>query len=385
MAGDESRLEFIFALLVAAGLFQPGSPVTPWPEIKEQYLRQTETVQHAILARVYFLMLNWNELWDLLRADTTLHLGRDWNYPYMKPANLSAQLAHFRQLILRALSCLPDGEWVALDNLNPLLRALWPRFDEQAVRQYYGYGAKPAWFLTYRGRDLKPDNEQDWQIAQGAFIRQMITGPLHWLGLADVSLKNGVLVAARFHGLANLYWDRVETPASIRAVATTSVPPPTEAVKMNESSITVDPTAISAQAHSLLDQIARLDQAVPGSFVYRLDAQAAHHSFEKGVALTDILHDWERFMAVPLPQNIRNQLEAWWRAYGQVRIYQDVTLIEFGDDYTLTEMKAVTSLEQYLIAELSPRLVLIPRTAVEPLTAELEKAGYTPKQTDDVL
>ena len=47
-------------------------------------------------------------------------------------------------------------------------------------------------------------------------------------------------------------------------------------------------------------------------------------------------------------------------------------------------MKAVTSLGQHLIAELSPRLVLIPKVAVEPLTAELEKAGYTPKQTDDV-
>jgi predicted ATPase len=47
-------------------------------------------------------------------------------------------------------------------------------------------------------------------------------------------------------------------------------------------------------------------------------------------------------------------------------------------------MKAVTSLAQLIIAEISPRLVLIPAAAVDSLTAELEKAGYTPQQTDKV-
>lgn len=385
IAGDEARLEFIFALLTAAGLIQPGSPVTVWPEVKGQYLRQTEAAQQALLARLYFQMLNWTELWDLLRTTPALKLRRAWNSPYFKPANLAANLTRFRQLILRVLSYLPDGEWVALNDLQPLLRAVWPRFDGHVAQPYYSYGTKSAWFLTYQGRDLKPGNEQDWQAAQGAFVRWLISGPLHWLGLADLSLKKGILVAARFHGLADLYWDRVETPTlSQPDVVPALSTPPAEAVKMDEASIIVDPAAISAQAHNLLDQIARLDEAVPGRFVYRLDAQAAHQSFEKGVALTDILYNWEQLLAIPLPPALRRQLESWWQAYGQVRIYEDVTLIEFGDDYALTEMKAVTSLGQHLIAELSPRLVLIPKTAVEPLTAELEKAGYTPKQTDDV-
>ncbi|GIK42702.1 MAG: hypothetical protein BroJett011_65350 [Chloroflexota bacterium] len=383
IAGDEARLEFIFALLVAAGLFYPGSPVTVWPEIKEQYHRQTEVAQRAILARAYFLMLNWSELWDLLRANSALQLRRAWNHPYFKPPTLAANLTRFRQLILRTLACLPDGEWVALENLHSLFRAVWPSFDGHSTQPYYGYGALSPWSLTYHGRDLKSGDKEGWHAAQGAFIRRLISGPLHWLGLADLSLKNGVLIAARFHGLADLYWDREETPVSPHTVITPATPP-AEAVKMDESSITVDPAAISAQAHSLLDQIARLDQALPGRFVYRLDAQAAHQAFEKGVTLADILHDWEQSLALPLPQTLRSQLESWWRAYGQVRIYDDVTVIEFGDDYALTEMKAVTSLGQHLIAELSPRLVLIPKAAVGSLTAELEKAGYTPKQTDDV-
>lgn len=67
-----------------------------------------------------------------------------------------------------------------------------------------------------------------------------------------------------------------------------------------------------------------------------------------------------------------------------MRIYENVTIIEFGDDYALAEMKAVTPLEGVIIAEISPRLVIIPQEAVAPLTAALEQAGYTPKQTDKV-
>ena len=63
-----------------------------------------------------------------------------------------------------------------------------------------------------------------------------------------------------------------------------------------------------------------------------------------------------------------------------MRLYKGVTVIEFSDDFALTEMKAATSLNKVLVAELSPRLVLIPKAAVATLIAELEKAGYTPQQ-----
>jgi hypothetical protein len=65
-----------------------------------------------------------------------------------------------------------------------------------------------------------------------------------------------------------------------------------------------------------------------------------------------------------------------------VRIYEDLTIVEFGDDYALAEMKAVSSLDSYMVTEISPRLVIIQRDAVTELTAELVRAGYTPKVED---
>jgi len=146
--------------------------------------------------------------------------------------------------------------------------------------------------------------------------------------------------------------------------------------------IAVAPSLITAQAHSLLDRIATLAVAKPHQFVYQLDAATVQKGFEAGGTLAQLVNDWEATLSKPIPASVRERLTGWWQSYGQLRLYRDVTLIEFGDDHALTEMKAVTSLPTLMIAEISPRLVLIPKGAVASLAAELEKAGYTPQQTE---
>jgi hypothetical protein len=213
----------------------------------------------------------------------------------------------------------------------------------------------------------------------------MITGPLHWLGLADLSVKNGVVVALRLHGLGDLFWDRVEAPDTpAYAVSQATAVPPAEAVSIEGLTIAVNPAAITTQAHTFLDKIARLDEVTPEKFTYTLNVQPVHQTFEAGETLDNLLTDWDRLLPVSLPPHIRDQFDAWWQGYGQVRLYQNVTVIEFDDDYALAEMKVATSLADHLIAEISPRLVLVAETAVDSLIAESEKTGYTPKQTEQV-
>jgi hypothetical protein len=242
--------------------------------------------------------------------------------------------------------------------------------------------------LADNGRFLdSAANKADWNMAQGAFIQQVIQGPLHWLGLADVSMEYGQLIAFRLHGLSDLYFDKVERIALAgdeQAATAVSPPIPTDAMTIEDDTIIVQPTAISAQAHNYLDNLAKLEDASPTRFVYRLSSAAVHQVFENGKTLPQILDGWSQWLPIPMPAAIQQQLTAWWDAYGQVRLYEHVTVIEFGDEYALAEMKAATSLEKHMVAEISPTLVIIPANTVDMLVAELEKAGYTPKNTDDV-
>jgi len=385
IVGGEAQLEFLYALLLSAGIVQPGSPITVWPEVKAEFLRRDELAQRALLARLYFGTAAWSELWPVLRADDSLRLKHAWRYSYLKPERLRTDLARFRHRLLRALACLPDDRWVQVADLEPLLRAAWPRFDAQVWETYSRLDATGTWFLARNGLPLNPDAPDDWRAGQGAFVRQVLAGPLHWLGLADLHFDGEQLVAFRLHGLADLYWDRVDAPGAPRhAAAQAGTAAPAQAVTAGEQTIAVTPSLVSAQAHSLLDRIARLEVTEPDRFVYRLDAQAAYQAFEDGAVLDDLPAEWDRLLGIPVPQAIGEQLAAWWAAYGRLRLYENLTVVEFSDDYALAEMKAATSLEQFLVAEISPRLVIVRPEATQQLVAELEKAGYTPKQTDEV-
>jgi hypothetical protein len=383
LIGGETQLEFGYALLVAAGVLLPGSPVTIWPEVQEQFLRQSEPAQRATLARTYFQMRSWSVLWEILRAHDDLRLRRAYFSQYFKPKDLQDDLIHFRHLALRALACLPDDKWVALPDLLELMSVLWPRFDRTVWQEEYYHSHTPAWFLASpNGTPLDADG---WALAQGRFIVQTIAGPLHWLGLADLGLGAQGLAAFRLHGLADLYWDREETPTP-KAGTTQREPTrtPADAVAIDAHTIRVVPSQIEAQAHNLLNRIARLESVSAEQFAYRLDSQATYTSFEAGLTLAEIAAAWEAWLPVAMPPAIQDQLASWWQAYGRVRIYKDLTVIEFDDEYALAEMKAVTPLEKHIVAEISPRMVLIHPEAVEALVEALEQAGYTPKQTNDV-
>ncbi|MCB9423138.1 MAG: helicase-associated domain-containing protein [Ardenticatenaceae bacterium] len=392
IAGDEIQLNFIYHLLLTAGLLQPGSPVTAWREVKEQFLRQNEASQWAILVQSYFVLMTWSELWLMVAERPSLQLKRSQNRNYraMPPEAMYEMLTAMRAQVVQVLAALPDDRWFNLHDITDLLHTFWPRFDSLAWSPVNYYrDMQPDWFLVEDGRSLDTtNNKADWHKAQGAFVRQIIQGPLHWLGLADISMEYGRLTAFRLHGLGDLFLDKVEsvpladstTPQQKTAVSAQ----PVNAITIEETTIIVEPTAVSAQAHNYLDGIAILTEASTHRFVYQLSAAAIHQALEDGQTLNELLKGWEKWLAIPMPKPIHEQITAWHKAYGRARLYENITIIEFGDEYALAEMKAATSLEKHLIAEISPTLVIIPAKSVEQLAAELEKAGYTPKKTDGV-
>jgi hypothetical protein len=383
LSGEE-KLDFVYNLMVTAGILQPGSPVTAWQDVRTEFLRRNEAEQRAILARAYFQMESWSALWAMLRVDDGLRLKHSYNSRHFKPKDLRTDLVRFRNLVLRVLASVPDGQWIALSDLFHVMRRLWPRFDHSMWQDYIYRAPTATWFLVSAGDD-QPLDADGWEEAQGRFVEAVLAGPLHWLGLVDLSLdKRGGLAAFCLHGLADLYWDRQETPEMPPASAQPVARPPSDVMAVEGSTIRVIPSQVEAQAHSLLNRIARLEITTAQQFAYRLDAQTVHQSFEDGAALAELFDEWERWLPIPMPKAIRDQLSAWWEAYGQVRIYEDLTVIEFGDDYALAEMRATTPLDRYLVAEISPRLVIIAPEGVDVLTEALEQAGYTPKQTDDV-
>jgi len=84
-----------------------------------------------------------------------------------------------------------------------------------------------------------------------------------------------------------------------------------------------------------------------------------------------------------VPADVRAVLDAWWNSYGNVRLYDDLTLIELDDDILLQELLATSSLRGALVNVITPRLVAVEPAAMRPLLGEMERLGYTPRVLED--
>ena len=72
-------------------------------------------------------------------------------------------------------------------------------------------------------------------------------------------------------------------------------------------------------------------------------------------------------------------LRTWERNRGLLHIYENITLLELGDDYALQELLISTSLGDHLVYQFSPRLIAIWADGTDLLIEEMERRGYTPR------
>lgn len=397
---DDAQAEFTYHLLVAAGLFWPGSPITPWTEVQQAFWNLPEEQQWAALVQSYFRLTTWNEAWAVQRAGAAWRLGRGLSAPSLQ--HFCQDLHLIRLVVLRLLSLLPADRWLDFRAVTAWVQQAWDAFDSSFwVLLWYAPSIIPwaeprsdgdhpyqtAWFLRPRLRRNASADEraQQRQGPQADYLRMLAAGPLNWLGLADLAYAGDELVAIRLHHLADLLFDRQPVPKLTGPARPTpaarSHPAPRPLVQVTGDRITLQALGTSLEARQLLEQVGQLQDVSAHNLVYQLSRRAFYTALQNGATLESLLATWRTVFGEP-PAALQERLTTWQQAYGTVQLYQGVTLIEFSDAFALAEMLAVTSLKQHLVAQLSPQAVLIPAGAVDGLKKELEQAGYTPKVTD---
>ena len=430
--GKEEHLEFLCRVLCEMDLIgiRDGHLVAQH-ESTASFLELAVPDRQRAMAQAYLSLLDWSELDLLLRQNTRLML---WRKPYyaIPYEQFRSMLVRLRHLLLRFLACAGEDNWCSLTDVEGALREIWPHFaaplqderqswfseawglawhqengeptpsDEVAVtrapsvpdpaewagRHLSGEARQPAAGYGSDERTTLPPQPPkrrhgvhekgevaDWRAGQGAFLRVMLEGPLYWLGFAELTYSNGQLVAFRLHGLSDWMWDRPTAHFD-------QAQPAGEVLTVDETAgtISMPPGSVAPQAHTFLRRIARLEEANPERFLYRLHPQAALAAFESGSSLSDLLAEWEQVMSRPIPASLSEILGQFWARYGQVRLYQGFSLLEVNDEVTLQELEASTSLTRHIAARVSPRLVLVPDDLVDALMRELADKGYTPKE-----
>lgn len=429
----DPEIDFYYALLERLGALSgaAGEPIDSHKEAFLRFLRLSSADKVRTLWQAWTLNEDWSEMGAVLGASSSeMRLRRSLAYSNYKATDLYQEWRCGRQAVLRFLSLLPEDRWISV---NGFLGAVF-QVDPNLL---HAQTDPSVWWLesTKTGKQFGT-TFGDWQQSYGRFVLAMIEGPLVWLGMvrlgyraADSSVPRGTQSSSKgAHGALEAFQ---LTPAGAFALGrrstfakesmdraeTATESPATSSVGSicsvdDDLVVTLAPGRAPLELHDLLHGIGRLLEATPERFLYRLTADRVFRWVEDtlaGVATGRVLVERDPIPGGPTPRGPtpsgpaiesliatltkyteppgkqasasawQEKLRTWGRNYGQLHVYENLTLIELADDYALQELLVSTSLRQHLVYQFSPRLVAIRADRVEDLIQEMENRGYTPR------
>ncbi len=377
--------DFIIRLLHGYNLLQitPGKPVRPVQGTINTIL-QEEALQFSkeLFAR-YASLETWTEI-DLILAKTKSQpkvqpqagpqaapkafrlILKDYNrgsYP-----QFVQKLSQLRERLLLLLRRLPAGTWYSLDGLSKRaaifpLRAMLHRLVD------FGY-------FEINGHKINLDRPDDIQQLIARLLEAMLVGPLSWQGSVDLAWEKDHLSGFRLTDLGG---------ALLAQAVDFQMPKPAEGVPALEftpdGSLALQLEAASSMLIGLLVLLGDVEVSRQGGIIIRPGLIGAGRAFEAGWSAERILNVLATETGRPVPPGLVEKLQRWWQNFGSVNLYQNVAMMEFGDDFALSELLAGTSLSRHLLYRFSPRLIAIRPEGAAELREELVKKGYTPKTT----
>lgn len=366
---DEDILDFALRLLQCAGILEatPGKPLTVDRQGSGKFWQSSPFERARFLFSNYSELRNWTEFDLVVRKYPSLSLYHTSSLPAGGSySQMLDKLSMLRYYLLLQVRRQPAGRWVDFEVFVERARLLPVNKQILKVRDF--------WYVDVQGHRANYDKLSDWKPVYRAFAEAVLTGPLFYQGLVDLAYKGDRLAAFRLtdFGAAlfnpglpfNVTSSKAESPAL-------SFAPGGELI--------LDPDRAQGRLLELLNMVGEARLAAGQEIAYRLTPAGAGQAFESGWNMESILAVMEKAAGKPVPPELVAPMKKWWDNFGTVQFYQDLAIIEFGDDFILNELLAGSSLPRYLLYRFSPRLIAVRSEGVEILRGEWIKKGYTPK------
>ncbi len=303
-----------------------------------------------------FLTASPDEAWNILRqawlhaADldelrwlTHLEVEGVWQRDVRRP----------REQVLAWICHLPSAWW-SLEALIQAVRQRAPDFARPAPGDF------DSWYLRRRRDGAFLRGEAAWDEVDGALLRLLITGPIHWFGWVE-------LASTTPQG----------EPTALR---------PTEPDKGAPSPPETDrPLRVRSDGHILAPpttprwvryQIARAtawEKLDEQGYHYRLTPRALEHARRQGLYAGHLLRLLQRH-APTVPPNLVRAL-ARWDDHGTQVTVAEVTVLRVSDPAILQALRQSPA-ARYLGTLLGPTAVVVPKAALPRLRAALLEMGY---------
>jgi hypothetical protein len=335
--------EFVRSLIDLSGLLDAdGLPV---PETTRMFLEAPRADGLAILVQTWMKSTKHNDLHHV----PGLQPEGEWSNDPLRT----------RQTILTFLDPLPKGTWWSLSAFIADIRQHYPDYQRPA-------GDYDSWYL----RDIRTGEFtrgfEHWNAVDGALIRYMITGPMHWLGLIDLASPEADVPATAFRfsrwadkliqGESPVGLSAENARAHIRSDGRVSIP-------------AMAPRAIRYQ----LARFCLWGDPNPHEYRFRLTPSSLARARDAGLQVNHLRTLLHRY-ADTVPPNILTALDRW-EAHGtEVRV-QDVTILRLASPQILKLLRSSRA-ARFLGDPLGPVTIIVKPGAGEKVLAILAEMGY---------
>ena len=305
-----------------------------------------------------------------------------------------------REAILNFISQVPENQWWNLASFVDTIHKQQPDFQRPA-------GDYDSWFIRQESGENGPSGGaylrgfNSWDEVDGALVRFLIIGPMHWLGLLDLASSKAGSAPVAFR-LSRWFALLVGSPLSQNRNPLPDLPLEDAPVHLSAEGRLhlgmLTPRAVRYQIarfcqwettpHRLSSP--RKSSSSPSSslsprekgpgddgttlYAYRITPAALERARSQGLRPSQLINLLRRHADGPLPPSLIQALERWEQS-GTQAVIEKVTLLRVTSPEILAALRKSRA-NRFLAEALNETTVLVRPGMEEQLAAALAEAGY---------
>ncbi len=349
---ESSRLQTLWRSLVCQDLIEHDGRQWRPALAARQWLNQSDAEQWLATFRAWRDDEAYDELLYLPTIDC-------------EPDGWQNRPAQARRRFCTILAAYEAGVWYDLESLMDALREHHPDYLRPD-------GDMDSWLIRDAETGDSLRGMDSWDAVEKALARHWLTGPLHWLGIADLGFE-----------------ERGAAPSSLRLTSAgeqlLSGERPPESAAADEPLAHIDEqmavrisTRNTRYQRYQLERLAIWQGQNEDVARYLLTEDSIWQSQNTGIQGGAIRSFLRRITGDALPDPVEDTLAAWTERFGRVSVRRAVVL-ETVDEATMQQIRQAPELGPLLGASLSPTMCLIGDQDLDELIAGLKRHDIWPR------
>ncbi|GAB5493923.1 MAG: hypothetical protein Phog2KO_41380 [Phototrophicaceae bacterium] len=340
------RLTFMLGIGASADLIttQEGRAY-PKRSSLQKWLNSTRSEQLKTLLDAWHSSTIYRDMWHV----RGLHVDYDAGFPYDPLLGRDAMIEFLKRVA-------PASEWFAVDELIDAIKAIDSDFQRPN-------GDYESWYIRNDAGEYLHGYES-WDAIEGALIDFYIKGPMHWLGLTDISED-----VARFTAYGRAYIGLSDFPYP---------PDSNELITIGDDGVLVVSRRVSRVDRFQVARFSTWGTPDDSEYYYRLDAEGIEMAGKQSITTGHILTFLKKHAdGKALPERVNQLLENWQGGGGNLSevSFERLLVLRTTSPEVLDRIYNEPTLRRYLGAKLGEMACIIRENQQEDLQVALGDVG----------